>query len=190
MTPLELLDDVKARFPLLLVQDQGQLQRLLRLSLQAYQEKAGHIVSMRVAASDLPPDSPTLQPPTAALAPIGGEDARGSAVFVQEVPGSEPAWLLELTRCHIPPYTLRYFFDFVGMRYDQDNLPRGTTGLIGDYLYTLIDIINTQRQRQVSQASEIPHDHLRGDAELHQAKADAELAMQEQAAIIPPVIAA
>ncbi|MDX5979650.1 hypothetical protein [Vreelandella alkaliphila] len=190
MTPLELLDDVKARFPLLLVQDQGQLQRLLRIALQAYQDKAGHICVLRLKASDLPPDTPTLQPPTGALAPIGGEDARGSAVFLQELSGDSPAWLLELTPCHIPPYTVRYFFDFVGMRYDQDHLPRGTTGLIGDYLYTLIDIINTQRQRQVNQASEIPYDHLRSDAELHQAKTEMELTIQEQAAIIPPVIAA
>lgn len=191
MTPLELLEDVKARFPLLLVQDQGQLQRLLRLALQAYQEKAGHIVVMRIKQADLPLDAPIVKPPAGALAAIWGEDARGSAVFMQEseaVDGVE--WLLELTPCHIPPYTLRYFYDFVNMRYDQDALPRGTTGLIGDYLYALIDIVNTQRQRQVNQASELPYDHLRSDAELHQAKADVELAIQEQAAIIPPVIAA
>lgn len=191
MTPLELLDDVKARFPLLLVQDQGQLVRLLRLSLQAYQEKAGHIVTLRVAHSELPLDAPALSPPAGALAPIGGEDARGSAVFVQETTSaSGPEWLLELTPCHIPPYVVRYFFDFVGMRYDLAPLPRGTTGLIGEYLYALIDIVNTQRQRQVNQASEIPYDHLRSDAELHQAKTEVELAIQEQAAIIPPVIAA
>ncbi|MGP9633790.1 hypothetical protein ACT3R7_12055 [Halomonas sp. AOP43-A1-21] len=190
MTPLELLDDVKARFPLLLVQDQGQLQRLLRLALQAYQDKAGHICSRQVAAGDLP-STATLSPPAGALAPIGGEDARGAAVFVQELTGDDgPLWLLELTPCHVSPYIVRYFFDFVGMRYDLDNLPRGTTGLIGEYLYALIDIINTQRQRQVNQASEIPYDHLRSDAELHQAKAEVELSIHEQAAIIPPVIAA
>lgn len=191
MTPLELLEDVKARFPLLLVQDQGQLQRLLRLALQAYQEKAGHIVTMRVTQADLPLDTPIVKPPAGALAPIWGEDARGSAVFMREIQTADGVeWLLELTPCHIQPYTLRYFYDFVGMTYDKDAMPRGTTGLIGDYLYALIDIVNTQRQRQVNQASEIPYDHLRGDAELHQAKTEVELAIQEQAAIIPPVIAA
>ena len=191
MTPHALLEDVKARFPLLLVQDAGQLERLLRLSLQAYQEYAGHIMAWRVKAGDLPMDDPTLPAPDNALLPIGGEDARGSAVFLFESDSADgPAWTLELTHCHVPPYTLRYFFDFVGMSYASDHLPRGTTGLVGDHLYAQIDIVNTQRQRQVNQASEIPYDHLRSDTELHQALADAELAIQEHAAIIPPVIAA
>ena len=193
MTPHALLEDVKARFPLLLVQDSGQLERLLRLSLQAYQEYAGHIVAWRVKADALPlnENDPTLPAPANALLPIGGEDARGSAVFLFESDSVDgPVWTLELTPCHIPPYTLRYFFDFVGMSYANDPLPRGTTGLIGDHLYAQIDIINTQRQRQVNQASEIPYDRLRSDAELHQALSDAELAIQEHAAIIPPVIAA
>ena len=56
-------------------------------------------------------------------------------------------------------------------------------------MFALLDILNTQRQRQVNQASEIPADHLRGDAELLQAKENVELAMQEQQAIIPSIVA-
>lgn len=191
MTPLELLEDVKARFPLLLVQDQSQLRKLLRLSLQTFQDQAGHIIGWRLANDGVNPHNPIVIPPANALAPIGGEDARGSAVFIFEMEtDGVPAWELETTRCHIPPYTLRYFYDFVGMSFEHDDLPRGTTGLIGELLYSLIDIVNTQRQRQVNQASELPYDHLRSDAELHQAKADAEIAIQEHAAMIPPVIAA
>lgn len=191
MTPMDLLEDVKARFPLLLLQDPGQMHRLLRQALMTYQDKSGHIVAFRVEAAALALDNPTVRAPDNALAPIGGEDARGAAVFLSEVEtGSEVMWSLGLSDCHIPPYTLRYFFDFVGMDYANDNLPRGTAGIIGDYLYTLIDIVNTQRQRQVNQASEIPFDHLRSDTELHQAKAEMELAIAEQQAIIPSIVAA
>jgi len=189
MTPLDLLDDVKARFPLLLVQDTGQQQRLLRLALRTYQDKAGHIAALRLDGSSLAAD-PVVTAPPHALAPIGGVDARGKTVFLHEQDSvSGPQWALALDATHEPPFTLRYFFDFAGLDLAADSLPHGTVGLIGDYLYALLDILNTQRQRQVNQASEIPADHLRGDAELLQAKENVELAMQEQQAIIPSIMA-
>lgn len=191
MTPLDLLEDVKARFPLLLIQDPGQLQRLLRQSLLTYQEKAGHIGEIGVEASALALSDPAIPVPGDSLEPIAGEDARGASVRITEASqGGADVWRLGITPCHVPPYTLRYFFDFVGMDYGQDRLPRGTSGMIGDHLYALIDIVNTQRQRQVNQASEIPADHLRSDAELHQAKAELEQAMADECAIIPSIVAA
>lgn len=191
MTPLELLEDVKARFPLLLIQDDGQMRRLLRLSLQAYQDQAGLIVERHLKADEIDKSDPVRPAPGNALAPIHAEDARGSVIFIREVEREDgPAWSFDLTPCHVAPYVLRYFYDFVGMDYERHALPRGTTGLIGEHLYAQLDIVNTVRTRQVNQASEIPYDHLRSDGELYQAKADAELAMQENAAIVPPVMAA
>lgn len=192
MTPRDLLEDVKARFPLLLVQDPGQLDRLLRQALLIYQEKAGHVVALRVKGDNLDLSAPAIATPKNSLSPIGGEDSRGVAVFLTEVeqPGGAVEWGLALSPYHLPPYILRYFFDFTGMDREADHLPRGTAGMIGDYLYALIDIVNTQRQRQVNQSSEIPFDHLRSDAELHQAKAEAEQAMAEEHAIIPSIVAA
>jgi len=190
MTPLDLLEDVKARFPLLLVQDTGQLHRLLRLALRTYQDKAGHVAAWRIDGTALDPSDPTVAAPPQALAPIGGVDARGKTVFLHETDtASGPVWSLALDAAHQPPYTLRYFVGFTGLDLAGDDLPRGTAGLIGDYLFALLDILNTQRQRQVNQASEIPADHLRGDAELLQAKENVELAMQEQQAIIPSIVA-
>lgn len=191
MTPLELLDDVKARFPILLIQDQGQLQRLLCQALLTYQEKAGSIGEFSVTGDALALDDPSITVPGNALAPIAGEDARGALVTLTErTTDAGEDWQLGITNYHIPPYKIRYFVDFVGMDYAADRLPRGTAGTIGDYLYALVDIVNTQRQRQVNQASEIPADHLRSDAELHQAKAELEQAMVEELAIIPSIVAA
>ena len=234
MSPFALLEDVKARFAILLIQEPEALQRLLRIALQIYQDKAGHVCEWRLTPADLPPFPPYRLPaPSNALLPIAGSDARGAWFAVHEAgiylepepdedpdtpdpdpepdpdsdPDSDPddaldpepepepvkprmAWEIDLTACHIAPLTIRYFFDFVGMDLTNDDLPRGSVGMIGDYLYSLIDIANTARHRQVNQSAEIPHDHLRSDAELYQAKRELEEAMQEQCAIIPPIIAA
>lgn len=218
MTPVELLADVKARFPLLLIQDEGQLEKLLRLALRTYQEKAGYISSVKLELGDF-----RIKTPKNALEPISGEDAQGvffsvgvETVIVEPEPEPQPDpdheeepdegaaseseldpvepqeieyWVAEISPCHIGTLTIRYFFSFEGMDLEKDHFPKGVVGLIGDYLFALIDIVNTSRIRHVNQSSELPYDHLRSDAELMMAKRELEEAMSEQQAYIPPFMA-
>lgn len=216
MTPVELLEDVKARFPLLLIQDEGQLEKLLHLALRTYQEKAGYISSVKLERV-----KPRTEAPRDALEPISGEDAQSvffsvgvETVIVEPEPEPQPDpgheeesdegaapesdpvepqeieyWVAEVSPCHIGTLTIRYFFSFEGMDLEKDHFPKGVVGLIGDYLFALIDIVNTSRIRHVNQSSELPYDHLRSDAELMMAKRELEEAMSEQQAYIPPFMA-
>ncbi|MCV6588714.1 MAG: hypothetical protein OIF57_06755 [Marinobacterium sp.] len=183
MTPNELLLDVRDRFVLLMEHDEERLIRMLRTSLGAYQDKAGHIITVISEA-------PEMDIPVTSAGFVGVNDCAGLLTDMQ--PGSRietneegeevavRTWQFSGTG----PFEARYFLDFRKMDLDSE-LPPGSISLIGDHLYVSLEKLNTQRQRLVNTSSNLPADHFRSDAELDQLRVDVEARMQEEGEIIP-----
>ena len=79
MTPIELLEDVKARFPILLHDDEKALLSLLRKALAKYQEVAGFTTKTRIQQRDLA-DSNQFELPSDFAARLVVKDDRGRYV--------------------------------------------------------------------------------------------------------------
>ena len=88
---------------------------------------------------------------------------------------------------HVAPYCMYYFCDLRNWALDED-LPPDCPYLIADYLEALLNLINTQREREaylsmglVAAAQELPN-----ATELKQRIYDLEVEMQDNKALIPP----
>jgi len=179
MKPLELLQEVKAEFQVIYLED-SVLNGLLRRALGTYQDKAGPVKTI-----SFPADETVLDRPADYLACAGAMDARGTWVEIVDSGTAEAPTLTALTGdSDVLPIQLRYFVD---LRNNATNktyeLPTESIGLLHEYLFALIDIPNTRRERQISLTTGMQLE-LPGDEELRQRLVALELAMEESKAII------
>lgn len=179
MTPQELLDEVKGRFVVLYHNNDTALQRLLRQALGKYQDRAGIVLATKYPAGTLMADLPDLFLSVAAchdaayrFVPVTVDDVVGKLYMPPETAGE--LTLLWLARLRDWPL--------------DKPLPHGCTGLVGDYLEALIDIPNTARTRDAYHAIDGPAADLPSLQELKSRLAELELAMEENKAILPPML--
>lgn len=181
MTPQELLDEVKGRFVVLYHDNDAALQRLLRQALGKYQDRAGVILKMKLPAGTLEADVPDFFLSVAAchdeafrFVPVTVDEEAGK---LRPQPGVSNAGEMTL-------YWLARLRDWPL----DKSLPYGCTGLVGDYLEALIDIPNTARTRDAYHAIDGPVTDLPSLQELKSRLAELELAMEENRAILPPMM--
>lgn len=136
MTPIELLEDVKARFPILLHDDE----KALRKALAKYQEIAGFTTKTRIHQSDLA-DNNQFELPSDFAARLVVKDDRGRYVR-SEVWGN--VLELKLTGAETFPLTLMYMKNVLNEPFDSFQLPTPCISLLGDYLELLITIPNAR----------------------------------------------
>lgn len=177
MTPLELLEDVKARFVVLYHNDDAALQRLLRQALGKYQDKAGVLLQSSIPAGTKEADFPDLYLTVTGChdemhrhVPVKVDDVARKLLFYPE-DDSGPLTLYWLARLRDWPVNRQ--------------LPYGCVGLVGDYLEALIDIPNTSRTRDAYHGMDGPIPDLPSLQEMRARLTELEQQMEECRAILP-----
>lgn len=180
MTPVQLLDNVKARFHTLMHDEPAALEALLRQALTAYQDLAGVTNRHRY---EQPADSGMFDLPPGFLARIGVSDANGNFI-------SSTVWFegleLKLTGAEVYPLTLTYAVSLTDIDLDTFELPPNAIGMISDYLEALITIPNTERIRRVAMAGKIDVSDLPTQSELVERKTAIEATIRSARSIISP----
>ncbi|QFT40116.1 MULTISPECIES: hypothetical protein [unclassified Vibrio] len=183
MTPNQLLEEVKARFPILLHDDEKALLSLLRKALAKYQELAGFNEKHRVNESDLDEYGACDLPPLFA-ARLVVKDKSGRYVKSEH-------WLgkLELTLkgTEVFPITILYLQDVMNADLDTFQLPATSISLLGDYLELLISIPNAERQRRIATAGKLDTTDIPAEPDLAMRKTELETSMRANRAIVPPI---
>lgn len=180
MTPLELLDDVKARFPVLLHREEPALLALLKKAVGAYQELAGFMGKVRIEESDVIDNK--CKVPERFSTRVAVKDARGSFV-TSEVWGDE----LELGLAGGEPFplTLIYLENLRDADFNSVALPDNSITLIGDYLENLIASPNAERQRRVAIAGKLDTTDIPTEADLATRRSELEEKIKASQAMLP-----
>ncbi|KKB02688.1 hypothetical protein [Pantoea anthophila] len=178
MTPVELLEAVKARFTTLLVDEEALLTSLLRQALGVYQDRAGVPGRKRIEKTG----GASLPFPSDYLSLVNVNDFNGALVYAHPYDSTIE---LELTGREKWPFTLLYFRNIRDCDYEQTQLPADITGLLEDYLEVLIAIPNVERLRRLHIAGKFDASFLPDEATLHQRKTDLEMQISASRAIIP-----
>ena len=184
MTPRQLLESVKARFVVLLHDEPEKLDALLVQAIGEYQDRAGAIRSLTITEDEQRAGGIAIPPHFLQL--VGAQDQDGDYHEVEVV--GDKINIPFVQRYSRPPYKADYLLNLKGYDLDNDNLPNASIGPIQNYLYTLIDLPNTGRVRQVNTASGLPVDHLQGEAEILQTKQQLEQEMEESGAMLMPYL--
>jgi hypothetical protein len=180
MTPTELLEEVKGLFQVLYVQDPLP-KTLLKKALSVYQNKAGPRSVIEIPADA---DPVSVAAPADFLSVTVCVDNNGNWHPVTVAGG---ILTVVTTEASAGPYTIHYFIDLFGRVDDPDyNLPSGGIYLLMDYLFGLISIPNTQRERQVSSATGMATE-LPSDEELRQRLIAIEIEMEDTSSFLPMV---
>lgn len=180
MTPIQLLESVKARFHTLMHDEQPALEALLRQSLVAYQDLAGVIKRHRYQEP-----AETYQLPQNFLARVGVSDAENQFVGSTVWP-DDGEIELELTGREAWPLTLTYVLSLATVDLETFELPPTAVGIISDHLEALITIPNTERIRRVSVAGKIDVSDLPMQNDLVERKRLIEENMKASRAILSP----
>lgn len=167
MTPNELLASVKARFGVLLVDDEQQLATMLSDSLRKYRDKAGVRNSLLVAESGLF----TLPSDFLAISTI--KDSDQDAVF-ESVVSANGQKSIVFSSGEEYPLTVSYFIDLLKVGGDEQ-LPEKCIDLTSKYLQVLIERANDMRIKQIESLADGDVSDLSTPAEK-----DAALASIEQ----------
>lgn len=175
MTPLELLESVKARFIVLLHDEEERLVALLRQALGEYQDRAGAVIKIRLASADAAPL------PSDFLATLEATDSTGTW---HEVVETEDGLQVAADAYSQPPFSLAYLANLRSCDLAGYQLPAECIGLVQKYLYALIEEPNTERLRQVSQGAGLPVDQLPGASELSERLRAIEQEMTERAGLL------
>ena len=178
MTPLELLESVKARFVVLLHDEPAKLEALLKQAIGEYQDRAGAIVSIKTekAELDLPPYYLDLVMAT------------DSAHAWHEVIVDAGKLKVVADNYSQPPYSIQYLLDLRVIDLETGVLPPESIGLLQRYLYALIDRPNTERIRQVNLGAGLPVDQLPAASELTANIQAVEQEIIDRAAMLAPAL--
>lgn len=182
MTPRELLDSVKARFVVLLHDEPEKLDALLSQAIGEYQDRAGAIANLMITQEDY--QAGGIDIPLHFLQLVGAQDQGGDYHEVDIV--GDKINVSGVNRYSQPPFKVQYLVNMKGFDLEDDTLPNASIGPIQNYLYTLIDLPNTGRVRQVNTAAELPVDHLQSESEILQTKQQLEQEMEEAGAMLMP----
>lgn len=167
MTPNELLVSVKARFSVLLVDDDQQFATMLSDSLRKYRDKAGVRNALLVAESGLF----TLPSDFLAISTI--KDNEQDAVF-EPVMAAGGSKVINFDSGEEYPLTVSYFIDLLKIGNDEQ-LPEKCIDLTSKYLQVLIERANDMRIKQIESLADGDVSDLSTPAEK-----DAALAVIEQ----------
>lgn len=141
MTRTELLESVKARFGVLLVDDDQQFATMLSDALRKYRDKAG------VRNALLVPKAGQLTLPNDFLAISTIKDSEQDAVFESVVnAGGQKAIIFGDDEEY--PLTVSYFIDLLKIA-DTEPLPEKCIDLTSKYLQVLIERANDMRIKQI-----------------------------------------
>lgn len=185
MTAIELLDDVKGRFIMLLHNEESALLSLLRKALMFYQDSAGFVSRHRFDESDLC-NGNVLPLPADFLALITVKDTYSQYV-------SATAWdaTSELEIQYIDgvefPVTMVYMVNVLNVDLNEFEIPANTYSLIADYLELLISIPNNERLRRVSAAGKLDVSDIPSTTDLLARRTELEQMIALNRAIIPMV---
>ncbi|HHA1306313.1 hypothetical protein [Enterobacter kobei] len=179
MTALELLEDVKGRFPVLLHDDDDALKRLLIQALGKYQDRAGVIRTVHLQYED---GQTTRELPKNFLAQVGVSDSLDGFVCSTILDGQ---LVLDVCDCVSWPLKFRYLVNLRGMNLQEDEVPPNIIGMVSDYLEILIRIPNTDRLRTVSIAGKLDVSTFPDDVTLYERKKQLEDEMASLRAILP-----
>ncbi|MBH05010.1 MAG: hypothetical protein CMJ20_01680 [Phycisphaeraceae bacterium] len=181
MTPKQLLEDVKARFPVLLHEDEKALLSLLKKALAKYQELAGFSDRHRIRAVDA---SDSCELPPLFLSKLSLKDKEHRFINSTVWDGNLE---LELDGDEVFPLTLSYLKNVLESDFDTFQLPSTSISLLGDYLELLITIPNSERIRQVSTAGKMDTSGLPAETDLATRRDALEAQMRSNRAMIPPI---
>lgn len=178
MNASEILEAAKSRFVVLYHREDTALETLLKKALGKYQEKAGVLAKLKVKEGA----NISLPPHLLDVAVI--HDERRVYIPFDIVEGNIE---LETTPATVYPVSVHYFVDLRSYVGTSEDLPSGCVDLVEDYLHSLIDIPNTERQRAVMLSTKQQATDLPSPQEL-QARVDTlEQAMEDRQAMVPPV---
>lgn len=143
MTPNQLLMSVLAGFPILLVDDNKQLDAALYRALAFYQSKFGKKKSVEISIDAESGLSSSL--PSDYLQRICLTDSLGQGYFSQAAQVGERELLkVDLDYKFKAPATMIYFVDMAGADYDSFKLPPEAITILHDYLDILIRLPNNE----------------------------------------------
>lgn len=167
MTPNELLTSVKARFSVLLVDNDQQLTAMLVDSLRKYRDKAGvrnTLITNEAGLFELPSDF---------LAMSTIKDEEQDAIFATPM-AAGGVKVIKLPTDAVYPVTISYFVDLLKIDHDEE-LPEKCIDLTAKHLQTQIERANDVRIKQIESLADGDVSDLSSPAEK-----DAALAAIEQ----------
>jgi hypothetical protein len=177
MTPRELLDSAKKRFPVMYLSEPIQ-DDLLEEALDTYQRIAAPFKEITTAGVDT-----VIDLPADFLSVVVCVDAFGRW---HKVLVGETALQVCTNVKSEAPFTIHYFVDLATMDIEAGTIPADCVPLLRKYLRILLNIPNTKRHREVMAATGIQVD-LPSSEELENDKTAAEQEMEDAQAIIPMV---
>lgn len=184
MTPNQLLNEVKARFHILLYDKEAALQASLREAIGKYQDLAGFMAKVRIQ------DSPELRETNEADLPerfasrIVLKDAGGRFVR-SDVWGSKLE--IALNGEERFPLTLMYLENLLDVDFETYQLPVNATSLIADYLYLIICKPNSESLRRISMTGKFDTSDMPLEADLATRITELELKIKASRAIMPTI---
>lgn len=183
MTPSAILSQVKARFPILLHDNELVLNTLLKQALAKYQELAGFTTKHRYTFDDLDSDAAVITP-----------DGFSSRLVVKDFNGRfvpSEVWggklELKINGNTTFPVTLVYLESVTDRDFNTYQLPTSCVSVLSDYLEILIRIPNSERERRVSMAGKLDTSDIPTEADLNTRKLEIESQMRLSRSVLPPI---
>ncbi len=182
MTPIELLEQVKARFPVLLHKEETALMALLTKAVGVYQELAGFMAKARFSEADVVDGVVAL--PERFSTRVSVKDKTGTFIPSEPWDGN-----LELTLYGHEQYplVLTYLENLRDADFNLINLPDNSVVLIGDYLELLIMSPNNERLRRVAIAGKLDTSDIATEADIAQRKSETEEKIKTSQAMLEMV---
>lgn len=180
MKPIDLLEEVKARFPMLLHSEDAKLKALLRKAIGVYQDLAGFMAKTRIQSGQAP--NGVFPLPERFSTRVSVMDASDSFI-VSEVWGKELE--LKLSGGERYPFTLVYLENLRDADLNEISLPDNSITLISDYLELLIASPNSERLRRVAIAGKLDTSDIPTETDLAQRRVEMEDRIKTSQAMLP-----
>lgn len=182
MTPVQLLQEVKGRFAVLLHDESDKLDTLLKQAVTKYQDLAGFMTKARITADNVSNGEATL--PERFQTRVIVKDAKGRYVR-SEVWGNKIE--LTLSGSEEYPLSLMYLESVRDADFSTFELPAASVSMIADYLELLISSPNAERLRRIAIAGKLDASDIPTEESLATRRAELEERMKNSRAILPPV---
>lgn len=186
MTPVQLLDNVKARFYALLHNESEVLSQLLKTALGAYQDRAGVSERIKIKAVDKDNEQEvSFLVPDDFLARVIVKDKTGNYVSANYDRRAK-RMIVDSKRYYLP-LTFDYLVNLREVDLDNYELQPEIVGLIQDYLEILISIPNSERQRRVAISGNLDVSDIPSESDLFTRKTALEERMSSARCALPMI---
>lgn len=180
-TPLDILEEVKLRFPVLLHDKKEALEVLLRKAVARYQDYAGFEMKMSIESAQSELDFPDDY-----LCLVNVKDDTGGFVKATEW-RQDKKLAIKLRGCESYPLVMTYLRKVGKEEMDSFEVPSTAEGLIADYLEVLIDIPNSQRRRIIAAAGKMDTTDVATEDALNARKVELEEKISANRLILSPL---